>query len=1410
MKIVRIGLDVGSTTAKMVVVDETDEIIFSKYERHHANVSDAVFALFEELMQIVGDCYLKLTITGSAGMGLTERLFIPFEQEVVAVANLIKKKFPDISTVIDIGGEDAKIIYFSAEGIPDMRMNGNCAGGTGAFIDQMSILLACSIEEMNALATQAEHVYPIASRCGVFSKTDVQNLVSKNVSKADIAASIFHAIAVQTVVTLSHGCSINSKIMFCGGPLTFIPSLKNAFVNYLHLKEDDYVVLENSNLLPAWGCALSNKEDASVSLLSDFLLKLKENQSKTAGFKMADRLPPIFKDEDDLKQWREDKLRTQIKTALLKDHKGAAYLGIDSGSTTTKIVVIDDQDRLLFTHYCPNEGNPILAVKKGLLLLEQKCKEIGTELQIKGSCSTGYGEDLIKAAFSLDCGVIETIAHYLSAKQMDADVSFILDIGGQDMKAMFIENGALNRMEINEACSSGCGSFIETFAKSLKHSVQEFANLACQGKFPCDLGTRCTVFMNSKVKQFLREGATVADISAGLSYSVVKNCLYKVLKLKNAKELGRHIVVQGGTMRNDSVVRAFENLIGQTVHRSNLPELMGAYGCALFAKDTLQEAVPVTLDEMLQAAEYSTKQLHCRGCENVCLVNKYTFENKNIYFSGNKCEKIFTNNGTADAKGVNLYHQKYSMIFDRPLLKGEKTLVVGIPRVLNMFEDYPFWNALFNECGIQTYLSESSTFKKYENGIHSVMSDNICFPAKLVHSHIYDLIDKKVDRIFFPYVIYEKQEDKKAVNSYNCPIVSGYSDVVKSAIDPMKTNRIPVDSPVITFGDEKLLKKNCVAYLKTLGIADKVIERAVAVALKAQSDYEFNIKQLNEETYAKGLEDGKLTILLAGRPYHTDPLVQHKLSDMIADLGVNVITEDIIRQNTSLEVTDQTHMISQWAYVNRITKAAKWAAQQGHNVHFMQMTSFGCGPDSFLLDEISAILKRYNKSLTILKLDDVTNIGSIKLRVRSLIESLKYNGHKSGEIKPFITTKVYQPEDKVKRKIIVPFFTDYLSPFIPALMKLAGYEVENLPKSDTLSADFGLKYANNEVCYPATLIVGDIVKALKSGKYDPENTAVAITQTGGQCRATNYVSLIKNGLVEAGFSNVPVVVLAVGGLSNEQSGFKIDWLKIIKVTLNAILFGDCLSQFYHASVVREKKKGESLQLRDYYLEVATQHILANDSKGLLRLLSDAANDFNQIIENRDDFMKVGIVGEIFLKFHSFANRDVVNWLINQKVEICPPMISNFFLQTFVNRKVNKDNNLVKSALPDFVMNQLYKLVYKQVNKINEIASRFHYFTPLPDIFDEAEHADGIVSMAAQFGEGWLLPAEVVSYSKQGINNVLSLQPFGCIANHIISKGVEKKIKEMYPQMNLLALDFDSGVSDVNILNRLHLMINNVQ
>ena len=798
----KIGLDIGSTTIKTVVLEPDGSIAFSGYRRHHARIRESLSELLQEIHKQIGDALVCIRLTGSVGMGVAEKYGLSFTQEVVASTHYIKQYSGQCGTMIDIGGEDAKVVFFNNGTATDLRMNGNCAGGTGAFIDQMALLLGESVEQMNGLALKVERIYPIASRCGVFSKTDVQNLIARNTARTDIAASIFHAVAVQVVVTLAHGCEIKPPVLFCGGPLTFLPALRKAFTDYLHLREQDIILPENSHLIPAWGTALTI-ENGCGTRLSDLMQAI--HSAPISGIELTHRLEPIFTSKEDYGQWKARMTQHDFRTRALHGGTERITLGIDSGSTTTKIVALNQQDELLYTYYANNNGNPIATVEKGLEELEEACRKSGTDIRVTGSCATGYGEDLIKAAFHLDDGIVETIAHYEAARHLKKDVSFILDIGGQDMKAMFVSGGVINRIEINEACSSGCGSFLETFARSLGYSVQEFGKEACRATHPYDLGTRCTVFMNSKVKQAMREGAAVPDIAAGLSYSVVKNCLYKVLRLKDTSELGQNTIVQGGTMRNDSVVRAFEKLTGKEVFRSSYPELMGAIGCALHARKFEQNET--SLDELSGRASYTTRQRQCHGCENNCFITTYTFANGNRYHSGNRCERMFTNRGTIQ-QGMNAYAYKLDLLFNRPCELESPRAVIGIPRCLNMYEEYPFWHTLFNSCNIQVVLSAPSAFAKYEEKAKLVMSDNICFPAKLVHSHIQNLIDRKVERIFMPFVVFERMDGGQ--NSYNCPIVSGYSEVIKSVQD----KGTPIDSPAITFKDRHLLFKQCQAYLK--------------------------------------------------------------------------------------------------------------------------------------------------------------------------------------------------------------------------------------------------------------------------------------------------------------------------------------------------------------------------------------------------------------------------------------------------------------------------------------------------------------------------------------------------------------------------------------------------------------------
>lgn len=1404
----RIGLDAGSTTLKLVITDDKGDIIFTDYNRHHANIPQALSQSLAKAKEAIGDEPTSIVVTGSAGMGLSERFGLPFTQEVVAASLVIEKKFKDVRTLVDIGGEDSKMIFFNEKHHADIRMNGNCAGGTGAFIDQMAGLLTTTPTELSLLAEKADTIYPIASRCGVFSKTDIQNLISLNVSRENIAASIFNAVATQVLSTLSRGCDINPKIFLCGGPFSFIPSLRKAFIEKLGLSEDNFVISKYSAVIPAWGASLSDCNEAKAKTISQHIETFSKSNINAAS---KSGLAPLFDSEEEYLDWQNEKSKCKIEKVELSELDGnKCYIGIDSGSTTTKIVATNEKQQIFFTFYKKNGGKSLETVKEGLTQLCDKARESGKDLHVAASCSTGYGEDLIKTAFSLNYGMVETIAHYTAACKLCKDVSFILDIGGQDMKAIFVENGAINRLEINEACSSGCGSFIDNFATSLECNISDFVEKACHSANPSDLGTRCTVFMNSKVKQCLRENASVDDISAGLAYSVVRNCLYKVLKLKDTNILGDHIVLQGGTMRNKAVVRAFEKLTDKNVIVSNYPELMGAYGAALYAqKKSEGKTEPVRLQQIADIKDYETKRLRCAGCENNCQILKNTFANGKTFYSGNKCEKVYTNRGEKGRLAFNMSLFRSELAFKKNVRLPQNAtplLKVGIPRALNMFENFQFWYTLLTLNGIEVTASTRSTFKLYEKGLNTVMADNICFPAKITHGHIFDLIEKGVDRILFPYAIYEQMEPNTN-NSFNCPVVSGYSDVIRSSINPEGKHGIPLDSPVVNFADKDLLQKACKQYLKSImgaSFSSKIFKQAFEEAIKAKKLYEDTLTDKARQILKKAREEGRLVIMLAGRPYHNDQLIQHKISEIITAFGVDVITEDLLRGST--EKLNETHLIPQWSYMNRIMKAAKWVATTEDNVHFMQITSFGCGPDAFIIDEIGDLLRKNGKSHTILKVDDVNNAGSLKLRIRSLIESLKFKTEGETRKGKFKTTPPFLDKD-MERTILVPYLSDFYSPLIPVAGKLLGCKVENMDKSDSLSSEFGLKYANNEICYPATLVVGDFIRAINSGKYDRNKIAFGVTQTGGQCRATNYIALIKKALISAGYDDIPVVAISILNTINEQPGFKLKFdKKIIKPLVYATLFSDALSKIYYSAKVREKEKGKADELRDKYMGEATKALEKLDSKGICKAMEQAALEFDSIIIDKET-PRIGIVGEIYIKYNSFGNQHVVDWLVEEGIEPVIPPLSDFFCQYFPNAKFNEKNFLEKKR--SLMQRLLAKIGEKAMNriqdKIEKAASKYRKYELSSKIREEAERAQHIVNLAAQFGEGWLIPAELSSFAEKGINFAISLQPFGCIANHVISKGIEKRIKDRYPEMNLLFLDFDGGVSEVNVLNRLHFM-----
>lgn len=1401
------GIDIGSTTAKAVILDESQQRLFDEYRRHNGNIIETLSEICNKAADKLGDIQMSLALTGSAGMGLAERLKLPFVQELIATAGFIENRNKKAKTLIDIGGEDSKIIFFNGSG-HDIRMNGSCAGGTGAFIDQMATLLDISLEKLNALAAKATDLYPIASRCGVFAKTDVQNLISREIPKPDIAFSIFYSLALQVKNSLMRGCEAVPKIIFSGGPLTFLGNLRSSMIKVLGIEEDDVMDLDRPELLPSEGAAIASDTERYHTRLSELTQMFRRSAGKIRDNK--NKLQPLFESKQFFNNWKKKKNSVKAPRTSMAGTDGNMFLGIDSGSTTTKIVLINQQGRLAFDFYTQNSGDSIGAVKKGLELLSLKASEEGAEPKIAGTAVTGYGEDLIRAAFDIDYGIVETIAHFRSARVFDPDVSFILDIGGQDMKAIFVNKGIIRNIEINEACSSGCGSFIETFADSLGYNVADFSEKACDSCAPCDLGTRCTVFMNSKVKQSFREGSPVEDISAGLAYSVIRNCLHKVLRIFDPELLGTNIIVQGGTFRNPAVLRALEHELGREVISPDIAELMGAYGAALTASDKARACRTESyksIDEINIPADYTVRRIRCKGCENKCNISRLEFTSGNYFYTGNRCEKMFSNRGRKRNRGVSLTDFKLDLLFNRKLKPNSQPIAVfGMPRALNTFENFPFWAKLLTECGIEVRLSHESSNYLSDLGAGTVMSDNICYPAKISHGHIMDLIESGVKEIFYPIVTFEHYEVPGANNSFNCPVVSGYPDVIKSALEPEKRG-VKLHMPKINFRDNKLTRKAVYNFLKDFGISKSVIFRAYESALEEQDKYKRAIRQEAKKIIEKATAENRKIIVLAGRPYHIDHLINHKIPEMICDFGMDVVTEDSLPYK--VEDIEDTHILSQWAYPNRLLMAAKWTGAHP-GAELVQLNSFGCGPDTIVIDEVREILQQYGKNHTLIRIDEHSASGSLRLRIRSLIESIKLKENRQLDEQSYtdrITTIAFEKKDQY-RTILVPYFSPFHSSYVVASFGSMGYKVEVLPESDQKSIDFGLKYVNNEICYPATLVIGDVLKALDTGKYDPDRVAIGISQTGGQCRASNYLSLLKKALVRAGYENIPVVgATLLKQPLNYQPGFKLDPVKLTVQGALGIIFGDAISMMYYATAPREKNRGDAWAIAQKYARIADKGIINSDRSYLLQKLREAVAEFNRIEVKTHKAPKIGLVGEIFVKYNPIGNHGIVNRLIDEGIEVVMPPLINMFIQWFVNIEVKQKSlseERRKMLAASFFLERYYNFVYA---KFEKVIKDFRYYSRQHGIREVADHAEEVMDLInLYFGEGWLIAGDISSFAYDGVKDVLCLQPFGCIANHIVARGVEKSLKKVHPDLNLLYLDIDSGVSEANIDNRLHLLL----
>lgn len=1394
------GLDVGSTTVKLVIIDEDNNLKYSEYRRHRSDVEETVRDVLKEayLLDEFKDADVTIMVTGSGGMFVEKYLKIPFIQEVVSGTTAIRTLIPETDVAIELGGEDSKITYLS--GNVEQRMNSICAGGTGAFIDQMASLLETDASGLDEFASKSNKVHSIASRCGVFAKTDVQALINQGTSKEDISVSVLQSVVNQTISNLACGRPIKGNIALLGGPLHFLPKLGNRFVETLG-EHNKFIIPENGQVFVALGAAIASKKEKAVPYS-----KIMENIKNPikVEFDMEDILEPLFDNDAEREEFLEYHKKDKVNYGDLENYEGDLYLGIDAGSTTTKIVLLDNDDNIMYSHYANNKGKPLELV---IDVLKDIYSKMNSNAKIVSSGITGYGEDFIKSALNVDIGEVETIAHYRAAKYFDKDVDFIIDIGGQDMKAIHVTDGVIDSIQLNEACSSGCGSFIETFAKSLNMGVEEFQKRALYSTHPVDLGSRCTVFMNSKVKQAQKEGSSVEDIAAGLCYSVIKNAIQKVIKVRDPNQLGKNIVVQGGTFYGDAILRAFEKVTGRIPTRPSIAGLMGAMGIALIAKEKSTGESTLADLEFLDGFSYKQLQTNCNKCSNHCSLTVNIFSNGKRYITGNRCERGAGIELKKDEALPNLYDFKYKRIFDYKPLDEEKAKrgVVGIPRVLNLYENYPFWFTFLTDLGYSVKLSPASTRKIYEKGISSITSETACYPAKISHGHVESLIEDGVKFIFYPSVFYEKQEYDKADNNINCPVVIGYPEVLKNNVDNLAENNIKFMNPFLSLQDKKGLKKRLADVFKEEDITKNEINNAVDKAWDELNNYREDVRTEGKRVVEYLKETGKKGIVLAGRPYHIDPAINHGIPELITSLGLAVLSEDSVLEYSE-DMDLELRVLDQWVYHSRLYRAAEIVGDS-NNLEMVQLNSFGCGVDAVTTDQVNEILMEKGKIYTVLKIDEISNLGAVKIRLRSLIQALEGKN----EIKPrpgVMPKKVeFTKEMKKEYTILAPQMAPIHFEIMESCLEAEGYKFEFLKTVDSNVIDEGLKYVNNDACYPSITVVGQMMDAIKSGKYDTDKLALLMSQTGGACRASNYVGFIRKALKEAGYENIPVIALSAQGIETNP-GFTITPKLLYKLAYG-LIYGDLVMRLSNATRPYEIEKGSTDKLKDEWIEKCRIHVMKPNMSEFKRNIDKMIEDFENLpTDDTKVVPKVGIVGEILVKYLPEANNNLQEILEAEGTEVVMPDLTDFVMYCLRNA-THKNTLLSKGKLMSHISNLGVKYIEYFRDYARKSLEKSKFTAPLYVEQLEAM-AEPIVSLGNQYGEGWLLTAEMIELIEDGANNIVCIQPFGCLPNHITGKGVIKKIREIHPEANIIPIDYDPGASEVNQVNRIKLMLSQAE
>lgn len=1672
-KPLRVGLDIGSTTVKAVVLDQSDSLgdtLFSDYRRHHANVRATVAGLLVDIHKKLvdlgrGDEPIRLSITGSGGLALADNLHVPFIQEVIAETEAIDKEYPQADVIIELGGEDAKITYLKPT--PEQRMNGSCAGGTGAFIDQMSTLLDTDAAGLNEMAKSYENLYPIASRCGVFAKTDLQPLINDGAAKPDLAASIFTAVATQTIAGLASGRPIHGTVIFLGGPLFFMSELRAAFQRALEGKVDEFIVPTDAHLYVAYGSALQADTDSGdqghhfeAYTCDEILKRLDELKNLPSN---TPTMPPLFPTEADREDFNKRHHKEHIHIGTLEGAHGPHFLGIDAGSTTIKATLVNDDREIVWSSYANNEGSPLTAA---INIVKKIQSELPEGAWIARSCATGYGEGLITTGLHLDEGVVETMAHYRGAEMVSPGVTAVIDIGGQDMKYLAITDGVIDSIAVNEACSSGCGSFLQTFAMSMGLTIQEFTQKALASTHPVDLGSRCTVFMNSSVKQAQKEGASIEDIAAGLCYSVVRNALYKVIKLRDSGELGDTVVVQGGTFLNDAVLRAFELLTEREVTRPNIAGLMGAFGAALTARmhyediadddnahvgadgrsvdaaaaeesaagdepnaaahageivvDGVRHTVSSILTgEALNEMSMTTERDVCKLCQNHCKLTITTFSDGSRFVTGNRCER----GGDAKKKRSdrpNLYDYKYKRCFayrrltDKNATRGE----IGIPRALNMYENYPFWFTLLTSLGFKVMISGRSSHELFETGIESIASENICYPAKLVHGHIKWLLNKGMKTIFYPCVSYEDNLVPNTDNHYNCPVVANYPLVVGANMPELRDPDVRYMHPYFNLANHELMVDRIVEEFAWASVSREEAETAVKAAYAEDKVFKHDVQQEGLKALAYMKEHDCRGIVLAGRPYHIDPEINHGIPETICALGMVVLSEDSICELQPGEKLDLTDFLSegeedprkknangfrhvddrkvtvnrmplrvtnQWAYHSRLYAAAHFVASYP-GLELVQLNSFGCGLDAITTDQVAEILADKADVYTLLKIDEVSNLGAAKIRLRSLkaaVEEREANkarmakaalatsdesgsaesdaprnaahaaaqaaarkaqeqaesdlataqaalaeaqaavaaaeakvkaadrpvdaadagsdaaapanapkstgfrktgskaptpgrqvlldatmaanpkltkamrdaskraakrdiadvrlaalgdgttndaanaksksaksksGHNNATMSRYAHREKFVKDMKKDYTIVAPQMSPIHFSLVESVIRSGGYKFDILKHASREDVETGLKYVNNDACYPAIMVIGQLIDAILEGKYDPDKVCLAITQTGGMCRATNYFGLIRKALIDAGYPQIPVIAISTQGLE-DNPGFKVT-PALLHRTVKALILGDLLMKCLYRVRPYEVEKGAANRLYeqwDVIVREALEHHgfskTAAKTPWLKRrylpypvLAREIVKSFDALpLKDVPRKVRVGVVGEILVKYQPDANNHVVDVIESQDCEAVVPGIMEFmttrpYITDWNEKYLGTGGNKTLYALMRWSLDR-YNAPIKAA--IATSHGKFKQDDPMPELVEKAAE---VTSIGVQAGEGWLLTAEILELIEQGCPNVICAQPFACLPNHVTGRGMFGKIRRLHPEANIVSIDYDPGASEANQLNRIKLMI----